>query len=137
MTLTVRGAEIVTGPVTRRWGASGRPARFPENPASECSPQGYEAEPIGEDLPLDVRKSLDSMLFFGGHNGFVGGGEKEDAIRRLREIAHRSHRPSADLIEAYLLASGETHAKAAARARRWYEEISAGKQHRDYARRTI
>lgn len=79
-----------------------------------CLVEGYEAELVH--LPPDVCKSLDSMLFLGGSNGFLGGGEKEDAIRRLREMAQRSNRPSPEAIESYLLASGKTHAKGAERA---------------------
>lgn len=102
-----------------------------------CLVEGYEADLTDWDLPPDVRSSLDSMLFFDGHNGFIGGGGKEDAIRRLQEIARRPDCPSPQAIEQYLAASGETSAKGATRARRWYEEVIAGKRHRDYAGRII
>lgn len=89
------------------------------------------------DVPEEVKTSLDHMLFFGGHNSFLGGGEKEDAIRRLREIARRPDRPTRETIEEYLRASGETDGDGAQRAGKWYVGILEGKRHRDYARRTI
>jgi hypothetical protein len=47
---------------------------------AQCLVEGFgvAAAPV---LPEDITQSLDHMLFFGGHNGFLGGGEKEDAIR--------------------------------------------------------
>ena len=83
-------------------------------------------------LPPEITKSLDSMVFFGGHNGFLGGGEKEDAIRRLREIARRPDAPSRDAIEEYLRTSGDTKPSGIERACTWYAEILEGKRHRDY-----
>ncbi len=77
------------------------------------------------------------MLFLGGHNHFLGGGEKEDAIRRLRQIARRRDRPTREAIEEYLLASSKTDGDGARRAGRWYAEILEGKRHRDYAGRII
>lgn len=88
-------------------------------------------------LPEDIAKSLDHMLFFGGHNHFLGGGEKEDAIRRLREIARRRDAPTREAIEEYLRASDTTDGDGAQRAGKWYAEILEGKRHRDYAGRII
>ena len=98
--------------------------------------QGYED---GEKPALseEITRLLDSSLFFGGSNGFVGGGEKEHLITRLREIAARSDCPSAEEIADNMRASGETHAKGIERARKWYQEILEGKRHRDYRRRLI
>jgi hypothetical protein len=84
-----------------------------------------------------VRESLDHMLWFDGHNGFVGAGGKEDALRRLQAIAASAYGVEPQEIEGYLLASGKTDAEGARRARRWYEEILAGKEHRDYRGRII
>jgi MFS family permease len=56
-------------------------------------------------LPSEVTKSLDGMLSFGGHNSFVGAGEKEDVIHRLRKIAARHDSPSGQQIEDCLRAS--------------------------------
>jgi hypothetical protein len=89
------------------------------------------------DLPEDVKESLDHMLSFGGHNSFLGAGAKEDAIRRLREIARRRDRPTREAIEEHLRASVETDGDGAQRAGKWYEEILEGKRHLDYRRRTI
>lgn len=101
-----------------------------------CLLAGFE-EPLSEELAAEVQESLDHMLFFDGHNGFIGAGGKEDAIRRLQTIAAPANRPTPEEIEGYLLASGETDAEGARRARRWYDEILAGKQHRDYRGRII
>jgi hypothetical protein len=84
-----------------------------------------------------VRQRLDHLLAFDGHNGFLGGGGKEYAIRMLRETARLSEAPSAETIEEYLAGSGETSAKGAARAARWYVEVREGKRHLDYGRRPI
>jgi len=101
-----------------------------------CLLAGFEEPPSGE-LAAEVQESLDHMLFFDGHNGFVGAGGKEDAIRRLQSIAALAKRPTPQDIEGYLLASGETDAEGAQRARRWYDEILAGRRHRDYRGRVI
>lgn len=90
-----------------------------------------------EALPMEIREQLNHMLSFDGHNGFLGGGGKEYAIRTLREISRRPDAPQADAIEEYLAGSGDTSAKGAARAAKWYEEIRSGKGHLDYARRQI
>jgi hypothetical protein len=102
-----------------------------------CLVDGYEDELTAPALSREVRKLLDGMLSFDGHNGFVGGGGKEDAIRTLQTIAAMPDRPTPQAIGGYLMASGETDADGAERARRWYEEILAGKRHRDYRGRII
>lgn len=80
---------------------------------------------------------LDGMLLFDGHNGFIGAGGKEHAIQTLRRIAVLPDRPDPQAVEDYLYSSGQTHAKGASRARQWYEEILAGKGHRDYRGQSI
>jgi hypothetical protein len=102
-----------------------------------CLIEGYEAELTETDLVPEVNRTLDAMLAFDGHNGFIGAGGKEDAIRGLQTIAGQAHPPTPEAIESYLAASGETNAKGASRARRWYEEILEGKRHRDQAGRII
>jgi hypothetical protein len=103
---------------------------------AKCLLDGYAvAAPIA--LAPEMAKSLDSMLFFGGHNGFLGGGEKEDAVRRLRAMATRPDAPSRRALEEYLRASGKTDADGAERAGKWYEEVREGKGHRDYRGRAI
>lgn len=101
-----------------------------------CLVEGFEVA-RGTELPAEISRSLDHMLFFGGHNSFLGGGEKEDAIRRLREIARRPDAPPRDAIVEYLRSTGETDADGAERVGKWYEEIQLGKRHLDYARRVI
>lgn len=81
--------------------------------------------------------NLDAMLAFDGHNGFIGAGGKEDAISPLGAISRAADRPTPSALESYLLSTGETSAKGADRARRWYEEILQGKRHRDYRGRVI
>jgi hypothetical protein len=103
---------------------------------ASCLVQGWESVE-DEPLPRDVEEELDHMLSFDGHNGFIGAGGKEDAIRALRRIALRRDRPDPQAIEDYLTGSGETSAKGATRARSWYEEILAGKSHRDHGGRII
>jgi len=96
-----------------------------------CLVEGFE---VGAQtaLPAEVTESLDHMLFFGGHNSFLGGGEKEDAIRRLHEIARRRDAPTREAIEEYLHSTGKTDSNGVRRAGRWYGEIQQGKRHRDY-----
>ena len=119
----IPGSLFDVGPWIRRAGAV-------------CLAEGFDTESAIQ-LPADIREALDHALFFGGHNGFLGGGEKEYTIRTLREFAGRADAPTAEAIEEYLAGSGETNAKGAARAARWYQEIREGKRHLDYARRPI
>jgi hypothetical protein len=107
-----------------------------ERTGARCLVEGY-AKGSPTELSKEVAESLRHMLFFGGHNGFLGGGEKEDAIRVLQEIAQRRDRPSREELEAYLRASGQTDGDGAQRAGKWYAEILAGKKHRDYRGRVI
>ncbi|MGD0247495.1 MAG: hypothetical protein ABSB75_00415 [Candidatus Limnocylindrales bacterium] len=88
-------------------------------------------------LPAEVTKSLDSMLFNGGHNAFLGGGEKEDAIRELTRISRRLDAPPREAIEEYLYSTGMTDAEGVRRAGKWYDEIQQGKRHRDYRGQVI
>lgn len=105
--------------------------------SATCLVDGYETDLSEPALPPQVIGSLDVMLSFDGHNGFIGAGGKEDAIRKLQSIDRRPDRPGPQAIEDYLLSSGETSADGARRARKWYEEIIAGKRHRDYRGRII
>lgn len=102
-----------------------------------CLVKGFEEGTTALDLPREAIASLDALLAFDGHNGFIGAGGKEDAIRRLRAISQAAHRPPPAAVEGYLVSTGETSAEGANRARRWYEEILQGKRHRDYRGRTI
>lgn len=97
-----------------------------------CLVEGYEKDLAEQSLPSEVISSLDAMLSFDGHNGFIGAGGKEDAVRRLQTIARRSDRPTPQAVEDYLLSTGKTGANGARRAGQWYEEMIAGKRHRDY-----
>jgi hypothetical protein len=51
------------------------------------------------------------MLAFDGHNGFIGAGGKEDAIRRLQTISQAADRPTPAAVEGYLVSTGETSAE--------------------------
>jgi hypothetical protein len=98
--------------------------------------QGFDVQK-SPSLSTEITESLDHMLFFGGHNHFLGGGEKEDAIGRLKLIARRADAPSRGEIEGYLRSTGRTDSSGAERAGKWYEEIQQGKRHRDDRGRTI
>jgi hypothetical protein len=98
---------------------------------AQCLVDGFAVvDPPG--LPSEVTKSLDGMLSFGGHNSFVGAGEKEDAIHRLRKIAARHDSPSGQQIEDCLRASGATNVNGVERIGKWYAEILEGHRHHDY-----
>jgi hypothetical protein len=84
-----------------------------------------------------VTDGLDSILSFGGSNGFVGAGEKEDAVRGLRAFLAAGHRPSAQEVEGYARASGETDVDGARRLRGFYEKILDGRGLRDGRGRSI
>jgi hypothetical protein len=114
--------------VSGRWNIS----PWVKKSGAKCLLPGYEDLPAGPELSQEVAELLDGMLRFDGHNGFIGAGGKEHAIRVLRRIAAEPDLPNPQAIEDYLFASGETHAEGAQRARKWYEEILAGKRHRDY-----
>lgn len=119
--------------VAGRWDISGWVART----RAECLIDSYEIPPSYESLPADAIDALDSIIFFDGHNGFIGAGGKEHAIRHLRIIASLSDRPEPEAIESYLVASGEVERHGVSRASKWYAEILQGMQHRDYAGRII
>lgn len=104
---------------------------------AECLAAGWELADEQASLPDEAVRLLDSALFFGGRNGFISGGEKEQTIRSLRLIAALPNRPAPEQIEYYLRASGQTHAKGVQRAVKWYEEVLEGKRHLDYSRRPI
>lgn len=95
-----------------------------------------EVEPLPT-LSAEVRKELDSIVFFGGHNSFLGAGEKERAVRGLRRIVAAGHRPAPEAIEAYVLTTGKTGSKGAERLRMFYEGVLGGKNFRDHAGRPI
>jgi hypothetical protein len=117
--LCVIGATLTDiSPWIRRTGAS-------------CVVKGYTVQPA-EALPVEVTKSLDEMVDWGGHNSFLGPSDMTDAIRRLRAIADRPDAPSRQAIESYLRASGKTDGDGATRAGKWYHEIRHGTRHRDY-----
>lgn len=90
-----------------------------------------------EQLDDALVSELKSILFFGGHNSFLGGGEKERAIRGLRSLVAAGHHPPPEAIEAFANASGDTDHKGAERLRGFYEGVLEGKQFRDYGGRVI
>ena len=101
-----------------------------------CIVEGYAVQPP-EMLPAEVKRSLDEMVAWGGHNSFLGPADKTDAIRRLRAIASRSDAPSRQAIESYLRTSEGTDWDGASRAGKWYDEIKRGTRHRDYRGQVI
>jgi hypothetical protein len=103
---------------------------------ARCLVEGFSVAP-GQTLPDDIGKTLDSLLSFGGHNEFLGGGEKEMTITALRKIAARPDAPSREAVEEYLAGSGQTRSGGVHRAGEWYDEIRRGKRHRDYRGRVI
>jgi hypothetical protein len=119
----IPGSHYEVGPWIRRAGAV-------------CIVEGL-AEPDAPTLPKEVTDLLDSILFFDGHNAFIGGGGKEHTIRDLQDITRMRPRPTREAIEGYLRESGETHGEGPTRAGQWYEEILAGQRHLDYQRRVI
>lgn len=72
----------------------------------------------------DAAEILDGILAFGGHNQFIGAGEKPHAVRQLRAMVAAGHRPTPDALEDYL--SGRTKDTGVRRLRGWYETILGG-----------
>lgn len=108
-----------------------------ERTVASCLLEGWTA-PQEQTIPKETRRLLDGMIDFDGHNGFVGAGGKEDAIRTLRAIARSAASSiSADELAEYLVTTGGASAEGVRRARKWYEEILAGRKHRDYRSRII
>jgi len=97
-----------------------------------------ESQPVSlASLDPAVVATLNSILAFGGHNGFLGGGEKEEAVRDLRAMLADGHQPAPSDVEDYARASGETDVEGARRLRSFYEKILAGGHLRDYHGRAI
>jgi hypothetical protein len=119
----IAGTRYDLGPWTRRTRA-------------ECLVEGLSSKPAAS-LPVNVTEKLDLCLDFGGHNSFLGGGDKELMIPLLREIAREDNAPMRQAIEEYLRASGRTDGGGARLAGIWYAEILEGRRHRDYRGRVI
>jgi len=96
-----------------------------------------EAAPTLAALPDEAVQILNSIVRFGGHNSFLGGGEKEDAVADLRRLHGIQPTLSGEAIEQHILASGETDAAGARRIRDWWETIRSGGGLRDYRGRSI
>jgi len=88
-------------------------------------------------LSKEVEAELDSLSFFGGHNMFLGGGEKEQAIQTLRRFARLADRPTRAAIEAHLRSNRQVHGNGAERVGKWYDEVLEGRRHRDYRGQVI
>lgn len=83
-------------------------------------------EPVeSSGVPLEVAEVLDAIIAFGGHNQFVGAGEKPYTVRELRAMVAAGHRPTPTAVEGYL--RGRTKEKGARRLRGWYEAILDGR----------
>lgn len=107
-----------------------------EKTRARCLVEGFERQVMAP-LPPEIARILDGMLFFGGHNTFLGSGEKERAIRDLRRIAERADAPSREALEDYLRASGETRGEGARRVGEWYDGVRHGRSYRDYRGRPL
>jgi len=107
-----------------------------ERTGATCLLEGFDA-PTRAPLAAEVEEELRHVLSFGGHNGFLGGGEKEVAIRAFHRISRMSEAPSRIALESFLRATGEVDGDGAERAGNWYEEVRAGKRHRDHRGQTI
>lgn len=96
-----------------------------------------EEPPAMPTLPEEVRSELDRILFFGGHNGFLGGGEKERCFRGIREFERLPDTPAPEAVETYMLSTGKVRADGARRFRAWYEGALSGKRFKDCRGRYI
>jgi len=101
-----------------------------ERTGASCLVDGFAA-PAREALAPAAEEELRHVVSFGGHNGFLGGGEKQIAIKAFHRIRWMAGRPSRSGIEDYLRSTGEVDSEAVARAGKWYEEVLAGKRHRN------
>lgn len=86
----------------------------------------------GEALAPEIDEELRHVAAFGGHNGFLGGGEKEVAIRAFHRMRRMAGAPTCEALEDYLRSTGEVDAEGVARAGRWWHEVLEGKRHCDY-----
>lgn len=111
-------------------------AAWIERTGATCAVEGFEA-PARQTLPAEVEDELRHVVVFGGHNGFLGGGEKEVAIRAFHKIARQRAAPDREALEDYLRSTGEVDADGVKRAGNWYAEVQQGKRHLDYRRKVI
>jgi hypothetical protein len=111
-------------------------AAWIERTGAKCLVEGFDA-PVRATLPADIEEELRHVAAFGGHNGFLGGGEKEVSIRAFHRIARRQGAPTREGIEDYFRSGGEVNADGVRRAGKWYEEVQQGKRHLDYRREVI
>ena len=97
-----------------------------------------DAEPVTL-IPLDpaVIDTLDGIISFGGHNGFVGGGEKEYAVEDLRAMLAAGHQPTAQEVEDYVRSTGKVDIEGAQRLAGWWQVLLDNGQLRDYRGRSI
>ena len=84
-----------------------------------------------------VRSVLDSIIYFGSHNDFLGGTDKQMSIRNLRAMISDGNRPDPTDLENYVLTRGVRSYKGARRLREWYEGLLEGRKFRNYGRRLI
>jgi hypothetical protein len=98
--------------------------------------EGFDA-PARRALPAEIEEELGHVVEFGGHNGFLGGGEKEVAIRAFHRINRMAGAPTREALQDYLRATGQVDAEGVDRAGKWYEEVRDGRRHRDYRGETI
>ena len=99
------------------------------------------ADPDANRKPLvldpEVRRILDSLLFFDGHNGFISSEGKIRVVRDFRKMVADGFRPDPADVEAYALQSADTDLEGAAKLRSYYEGVLSGRSYRDYGGRPI
>lgn len=117
-------------------GSVGTATQWIARTGAECLVEETTA-PTLRDIPPEAKEIIDQALLFGGHNGFAGGYEKDRLIGDLREVRKLWAAATAADIEAYMLSTGETNHKGAARAREWYQGIIDGKRFRGERGRLI
>jgi hypothetical protein len=96
------------------------------------------------ELPLPLRRLADgveellnSTIRFGGHNDFVGAGEKDDAVVCLRTVLAIAPALTSTQIEDFALESGGASVEGAARLAVWHRHLASGRRLRDHAGRAI
>jgi hypothetical protein len=107
-----------------------------ERTGAKCVVEGFDA-PTRQALPVEIEEELRHVVSFGGHNGFLGGEEKEVAIRAFHRVVRRRDAPTREAVEDFLRSTGEVDAEGVRRAGKWYEEVRQGKRHLDYRREVI
>lgn len=95
--------------------------------ATNLSDPGTEPFTL-EALEPAVIEALDTVILLGGHNGFLGGGDKDLAVAELRALHRSGHRPTASQIEHYVRANSDVPAGGARRLSGWWQAVLDGRR---------